>query len=132
MPQDEAADVALPEALRQAQEPRRHANEWEVRRLAMLENQQQARRDLEIKLLPAPTAKPSHSRLRVLPALLAGCSGGPSFCIPSGWRPWVDGAGRVALAESIQRMAGGYGDRPSILGLLPCVKALPYSLTIGE
>lgn len=61
------------EQLRQAHEREREGREREARLLAMLEAEQQARRDLEQKLLPAPpTATPParHTRLWILLMIL--------------------------------------------------------------
>ena len=48
----------LQEQLRQAHERERESREREARLLAMLESEQQARRELETKLLPAPRPTP--------------------------------------------------------------------------
>lgn len=61
------------EQLRQAHDREQQAQEREARLLAMLEVEQQARRDLETKLLPAPPATPtptSHRRVWLLAILL--------------------------------------------------------------
>ena len=49
----------LQEQLRQAHEREREGREREARLLAMLENEQQTRRELETKLLPAPAPRPA-------------------------------------------------------------------------
>ena len=56
------------------------ANEREARLLAMLENEQQARRDLETRLLPAPRPAPTR---KVRPALVALLLAAIAF---AGWR----------------------------------------------
>ena len=62
----------LQEQLRQAHEREREGREREARLLAMLESEQQARRELETKLLPAPRPAPTgKGRLWALLVLLA-------------------------------------------------------------
>ncbi len=62
----------LQEQLRQAHEREREGREREARLLAMLETEQQARRDLETKLLPAPRPVPvGKVRVWALVGLLA-------------------------------------------------------------
>ena len=62
----------LQEQLRQANEREREGREREARLLAMLENEQQARRELETKLLPAPRpAQTGKVRVWALVGLLA-------------------------------------------------------------
>ncbi len=74
------------EQLRQAHGREQQAQEREARLLALLETEQAARRDLETKLLPAPTPpKPAPPR-RVRPwLLLALLLGVVAF---AGWRWW--------------------------------------------
>ena len=61
----------LQEQLRQAHEREREGREREARLLAMLESEQQARRDLETKLLPAPRPAPvGKARLWTLAGVL--------------------------------------------------------------
>jgi len=55
---------------RQAHEREQQAREREARLLAMLEAEQSARRDLEIKLLPAPIRAPGPRRPWILLAML--------------------------------------------------------------
>ena len=83
--QDALIEV-LQEQLRQANEREREGREREARLLALLEVEQAARRDLETKLLPAPTPpKPAPPR-RVRPwLLLALLLGVVAF---AGWRWW--------------------------------------------
>mgnify|MGYP001445040665 CR=1 FL=1 len=83
--QDALIEV-LQEQLRQANEREREGREREARLLALLETEQAARRDLETKLLPAPTPpKPAPPR-RVRPwLLLALLLGVVAF---AGWRWW--------------------------------------------
>lgn len=72
-PHEQAAIDALREHLNDARERLRKAEEREARLLALLEAEQQARRDLEMKLLPSPK-KPSPAathRLWILLALLS-------------------------------------------------------------
>ena len=65
----------LQEQLRQAHEREREGREREVRLLAMLESEQQARRELETKLLPAPRpALIGKGRLWALLALLVAAA----------------------------------------------------------
>lgn len=62
----------LREQLRKAEEREQQAQQEKTRLLSLLEAEQQARRDLETKLLPAPIAAPSgKGRLWVLLVLLA-------------------------------------------------------------
>ena len=62
----------LQEQLRQAHEREREGQEREARLLAMLEAEQQARHELETKLLPSPRSAPtSKVRVWILLAVLA-------------------------------------------------------------
>ena len=73
--QSELVEV-LQEQLKDAKERERQALEREGRLLAMLETEQQARRELETKLLPAPMKPaPSNHRLWILLLLLLAGSG---------------------------------------------------------
>lgn len=56
---EQAIIEVLREHLTDAREQLRKAEEREARLLAMLEGEQQARRDLETKLLPAPPPRPA-------------------------------------------------------------------------
>lgn len=98
-----AADVTvvdlLREQLRQAQEREQQAQEREVRLLTMLETaqqvlqaEQQARRDLEQKLLPPPQPQPDlpprhHHRLWLLLAILALAIAALVWTRTSAWWP---------------------------------------------
>ena len=62
------------------------ANEREARLLAMLENEQQARRDLETRLLPAPAPRPAPAGKGRLWALVILLLAALAF---AGWR-WRD------------------------------------------
>lgn len=76
----------LREQLRQANEREREGREREARLLAMLENEQQARRELETRLLPAPPPRPAPTgkvRVWILLALLLAA------LAVAGWR-WRD------------------------------------------
>lgn len=65
----------LQEQLRQANEREREGREREARLLALLESEQQARRELETKLLPAPKPAPTgKGRLWTLLILLAAAT----------------------------------------------------------
>ena len=79
--QDALVEV-LQEQLRQAHDREQQAQEREARLLAMLEVEQQARHDLETKLLPAPPkpAPSSHRRVWLLLALLL------TVLAVAGWR----------------------------------------------
>ena len=83
--QDALIEV-LQEQLRQANEREREGREREARLLALLEVEQAARRDLETKLLPAPTppkpAPPRRVRVWLLLALLL------AVVAFAGWRWW--------------------------------------------
>jgi hypothetical protein len=65
---DALVDV-LQEQLRCANERERQGREREARLLSLLESEQQARRALEVKLLPSPS--PRHTQLAILIAVLA-------------------------------------------------------------
>lgn len=83
---DTALVDALREQVRQVQDQLHHAQERETRLLAMLETEQQARRELETKLLPAPPPRPAPTGKGRLGALLALLLAALAL---AGWR-WRD------------------------------------------
>jgi len=69
-PPERAAIDALREHLSDAREQLRESQREKARLLALLEAEQQARRELETKLLPAPIRTAGHRRAWILLALL--------------------------------------------------------------
>lgn len=82
-PPEQAVIDALREHLNDAREQLRESQREKARLLALLEAEQQARRDLETRLLPAPRPAPPS---KVSPALLALLLAAIAFAV---WR-WRD------------------------------------------
>ena len=73
------------EQIQQSHERERQTTEEKMRLLAMLEIEQAARRDMEVKLLSAPTSRTGNTRLWILLVLLLASIGAAVVY----WQPWV-------------------------------------------
>ena len=73
------------EQIKQGYEREQQATEEKMRLLAMLEIEQTARRDMELKLLSAPTVRPGNARLWILLVLLLASIGAAVVY----WQPWI-------------------------------------------